>query len=72
MHGGDVLDDGQAESGPAVGPTAGIVHAVEALEDPLMLAGRDADAVVRDTDLDLDVLASGSNVGPDDDPSTGI
>ena len=43
---GDVADDGQAEAGAAGVPAAGPVDPVEALEDPLEVAGGDADAVV--------------------------
>ncbi len=42
----DALDDGQAHAGALVGAQA--VQAVEHLEDPLALVGRDADPVVGD------------------------
>ena len=72
MHRRDVLDNRQAETGAAVGPAARIVHPVEALEDPLVLAGGDADAVVGDGDLDLVVLAVRAEVGPDHHPGPGV
>ena len=50
---GDVADDGQAETGAAGLPAAGPVDPVEALEDPLEVAGRDADALVAHRDLDV-------------------
>jgi hypothetical protein len=52
MVAGDVLDDGQAEPGASGGAGAGLVGPVEALEDPIDVGGRDADALVGDRDLD--------------------
>ena len=46
--GGDVADDGQAEPGAAGVAAAGPVDPVEALEDAVEVAGRDADALVGD------------------------
>ena len=54
-----VADDGEAEAGAAGLAAAGLVDPVEALEDPLEVAGRDADAVVGDGDLDLVALGGG-------------
>ena len=48
----DVLDDGQSQSGTTGGPRTGGVDAVEALEDPRLLALGDALALVGDRDLD--------------------
>ena len=52
----DVLDDGQTESGPTGGPVSSGVDAIEALEDPVDLARRDADALVGDRDVDAAVV----------------
>ena len=52
VGGGDVLDDRQPEAGAAGGAVPGRVDAVEALEDPVDLAGRDADALVGHRDVD--------------------
>ena len=49
---GDVADDGEAEAGAAGLAAAGPVDPVEALEDPLEVAARDADAVVAHLDVD--------------------
>ena len=43
-------DDGEAETGATRRVAAALVHAVEALEDPLEVTGGDADAVVVDLD----------------------
>ena len=51
VRGGHVLDDGQPQPGPAGGAGPGRVDPVEALEDPLQVPLRDADALVRDADL---------------------
>ena len=67
-----MLDDRQAETGAAVGAAAREVHPVEALEDPLDLGRRDADAVVRHGDLDVVVVAPCLDVRGDDHPGTGI
>ena len=48
----DVPDDGEAEPGAAGRARASLVDAVEALEDPRHLVGRDADALVGDGDRD--------------------
>ena len=48
---GHVADDGQAEAGAAGAPAAGPVDPVEALEDPLEVAGGDAHALVDDGQL---------------------
>ena len=74
MHRRDVLDDGQAEPRPPVGSAASVVNAVEPFEDPLVLGGCDADAVVGDSDLDMIVLAGGAGVRPDNHtcPRVGI
>lgn len=47
----DVADDRQAEAGSTSTPTTGPVDAVEALENPFQVLGRDADAPVTDADL---------------------
>ena len=47
---GDVADDREPEPGAAGAAAAGLVDAVEALEDPLEVARRDPDAVVADLD----------------------
>src|ERR1017187_6555546 len=52
VRGGDVLDDGQPEPGPASRPRPGRVDPVEPLEDPLQIPLGYADALVRDADLD--------------------
>ena len=52
VGGGDVLDDREAEAGAAGGAVAGRVDAVEPLEDPVHLAGGDADALVGDGEVD--------------------
>ena len=49
--GGDVADDRQAEAGAAGVAAAGPVDAVEALEDAVEVAGRNADALVVHRDL---------------------
>src|SRR5262245_3447881 len=54
---GDVLDDRQAEPGPARLARAGAIDAVEALEDAWQVAVRDAEAGVRDREDDLAVRA---------------
>ena len=43
---GDVADDREAEPGAAGRPAPAVVDPVEALEDPLEVAGRDADPLV--------------------------
>jgi hypothetical protein len=48
----DVLDDGQAQTGASRGPRPRRVDAVEALEDALLVLRRDAEALVRDGDID--------------------
>ena len=48
VPGGDVLDDGQPETGAAGVPRPGGVDPVEALEDPLDLGLGDARALVGD------------------------
>ena len=48
---GDVAHDGQAQSRAAGLARPARVDAVEALEDPLEVLGRDADALVADGDL---------------------
>ena len=50
--GGHVAHDGQPEPGAARLAAAGPVDAVEALEDPVEVAGRDADARVGDDAVD--------------------
>ena len=52
MRGGHVLDDGQAQPGPAGRARAGGVDPVETLEDPLQVTLGDAYPLVRDGDLD--------------------
>ena len=47
-----MLDDREAEAGAAGGAVPGGVDAVEPLEDPVELLGRDADAAVGDADVD--------------------
>ena len=59
VGGGDVLDDREAEAGAAGGAVPGRVDAVEALEDPVELVVRDADALVDDRDLDHVVVGLG-------------
>src|SRR2546422_497688 len=49
---GDVPDDREPEPGPPRRARPGPVDAVEALEDPGQLAGRDADALIGDGDPD--------------------
>ncbi len=51
MGGGDVLDDRQAQPGPAGGAVPGRVDPVEPLEDPVDLLVGDADALVDHRDL---------------------
>lgn len=46
----DVVGDGEAETGAAGVAGAGVVKASEAFEDPLMVLGRDAGAIVTDVD----------------------
>ena len=53
MRGGDVLDDGQAETGATGGPVARRVDPVETFEDPVQLLVRDADALVDHGDRDV-------------------
>src|SRR6187401_386656 len=52
MVGGDVAHDRQPEPGAARVTAPGLVDAVEPLEDPVDVAGGDADALVGDHDLD--------------------
>ena len=56
-----MLDDREAEAGAAGGAVPGGVDAVEPLEDPVDLAGRDADALVGDGDVDGEVVAGGAD-----------
>ena len=49
----DVLDDGEAEAGAAGFARAGLVDAIEALEDALQVLGGDAGAEVLNGELDL-------------------
>ena len=49
VHGG-MLDDGQAESRAAGGLGVALVDAVEALEDPTLVLGRNADAGIKNRD----------------------
>ena len=65
----DVLDDGQPQAGAAGGPRAGGVDPVEALEDPLQLGRRDADALVGHGDLDVVAV---DPAGADADPGAGV
>ncbi len=51
-----VLDDGQAEAGPAQLPGSCLIRSVEALRDPGQILGRDADAGVGHRDFDNLVL----------------
>ena len=67
-----MFDDGQAEARTPVGPAPAVVDPVEALEDPLELRRRDADAAVGDGDLDVVVVAHRVDVGGDHDPGPGI
>ena len=60
------------EAGAAVGAAARVVDPVEALEDPLDLGRRDADAVVGDGDLDVVVVAARLDVRGDDHPGAGV
>ena len=46
----DVFGDGEAEAGAADFAGAGCVHAIEALEDALLIGERDADAGIGDGD----------------------
>ena len=55
---GDGGHDRQAEPGAALGAAAGRVGAVEALEDPVGLVGRQARALVGDLDGDEDCPSS--------------
>ena len=48
----DVLDDGQPQPGAACGARSRRVGPVEPLEDPALVVAVDADALVRDRDLD--------------------
>ena len=48
MQAHDVLDDREAEPGSAQRPAAGLVHAVEPLEQVRQMLLRDADAEVAD------------------------
>ena len=52
---GHVADDGQTEPGAAGVAAAAVVDPVEALEDPVEVAGRDADADVGHRQADLAV-----------------
>ena len=47
-----MLDDGEAQPGPAGGPRARGVDAVEALEDPQLVVRGDAVPLVGDDELD--------------------
>ena len=52
-----MLDDAQAQAGTAGGPRTGLVHAVEAFEDALLLLLGDADSLVDHGDAhDVGVL----------------
>ncbi len=61
---GDVADDGEAEPGPSRLTAATVVHPVEALEDPLEVAGGDADPGVDDRELDLAVVLAAGDPRP--------
>jgi hypothetical protein len=52
VDGGDVLDDGQAQAGPAGLAAPRRVDPVEALEDAFQVPARDPDALIADGDLD--------------------
>ena len=61
-----VLDDRESEAGSAGSPRSRLVGTVEALEDPLLIALGDADAMVAHGDLDdtVDELDPDSDAGP--------
>src|SRR5439155_13270930 len=52
VRGDEMLDDGQAEAGPAQLARTGLVHAVETLGDPWQISSRNAGAGVLDRDDD--------------------
>src|SRR6476620_5346973 len=60
--GGHVAHDGQAQAGAARLPAAGPVDAVEALEDAVEVARRDADAVVPHDDVDPRAVRMGGHL----------
>src|SRR5689334_2852768 len=59
---GDVAHDRQAQARAASGPAAGAVDAVEALEDAVAIARRDADAVVGHGQLDVVAVVAGADL----------
>lgn len=69
VRGGHVLDDGEAETGPAGGARARRVHTVEPLEDAVPVPFRYPDALVGHRDLDQ--VAAGSGDTAPGDPDAG-